>query len=159
MDILPTFAALAGVKVPTDRIIDGGNITSLLKGNPDKASPERAYFYYLRTHLQAVRQGKWKLHLPRPAKRAWLGSFARNRHIAAVDDITNRRPLLFDLEADLEERNDVAAKHPEVVTRLTATAQKARRDLGDYNRIGKGARFFDEGPRRPDSTQWLSGKP
>ena len=28
--------------------------------------------------------------------------------------------------------------------------ERGREDIGDYNRIGRGARFFDDGPRRPD---------
>ncbi|MCH7725177.1 MAG: sulfatase-like hydrolase/transferase, partial [Planctomycetes bacterium] len=155
MDILPTFAALAGAKVPTDRIIDGQDISALLGGHFEKANPNKVHFYYLRTHLQAVRHGKWKLHLPRPAKRPWLGGFAKNNHIATADDISNSRPLLFDLDADLGETTDVADKHADLVARLTALAEKARRDLGDYDRIGNGARFFDKGPRRPDAAMWL----
>ena len=28
-------------------------------------------------------------------------------------------------------------------------AENAREELGDYNRIGTGARFFDDGEKRP----------
>ena len=87
--------------------------------------------------------------------RPWLGGFARNNHIAAVDDITNERPLLFDLETDIAESTDLADRHADVVARLTDLAENARRDLGDYNRIGRGARFFDPGRRRPDAAEWL----
>lgn len=155
MDVLPTFAALAGAAVPTDRVIDGTDISSLLGGRFEEADDEKAYYYYLRTHLQAVRQGPWKLHLPRPAKRPWLDSFALNRHIAPVDDITLEEPLLFNLEDDPSETNDIAAQHPEVVAELLTLAEKARADIGDYDRIGEGARFFDPGTRRPNSEQWL----
>jgi len=155
MDLLPTFAALAGAEVPTDRILDGEDVSALLEGRFDAANPDKTYLYYLQTHLQAVRQGKWKLHLARPAERPWLTNFNNNAHIAAVDDITNDRPLLFDLDADLGETSDIAAEHPDVVARLMAIAEHARHDLGDYNRIGEGARFFDEGPRRPESAEWL----
>ena len=57
---------------------------------------------------------------------------------------------LFDLEAEIGECTDVAAAHPEVVKRLLALAEKARADIGDRDRIGAGARFFDPQPRRPD---------
>lgn len=154
LDVLPTFASLAGAKVPEDRAIDGENISRLLHGHFDEADENRAYFCYLHMHLQAVRQGKWKLHLPRPAERPWV-PWVPNRHIAAKDDISNDKPLLFDLEADLGETKDVAEKNPEVVARLTKLAETARKDLGDYNRIGSGARFFDDGPRRPGSAKWI----
>ena len=35
MDLLPTFAKLSGANVPSDRIIDGEDITALLKGDPN----------------------------------------------------------------------------------------------------------------------------
>jgi len=38
----------------------------------------------------------------------------------------------------------VAADHPDVVKRLMDVVEEARRDLGDYDRIGQGARFFDK---------------
>jgi arylsulfatase len=63
LDILPTFAALAGAQTPKDRVIDGEDIRHLFHGQLDQANPDKAFFYYFRVHLQAVRQGKWKLHL------------------------------------------------------------------------------------------------
>jgi hypothetical protein len=36
------------------------------------------------------------------------------------------------------------------VARLSALAEKARADIGDFDRVGAGARFFDPEPRRPD---------
>ena len=47
---------------------------------------------------------------------------------------------LYDLESDIAETKDVAGGHPEVVRRLTALAGKAREDLGDVDRPGKGQR-------------------
>lgn len=148
LDVLPTFAALAGGKVPEDRVIDGEDIRHLLAGRFDEADPEKSYCYYLLTHLQAVRQGRWKLHLPRPHPAPWLRPFSPNPHIAPIDDFGIAKPMLFDLEEDVGETTDVAADHPAVVARLLQIAAAARRDIGDYNRIGTGQRFFDEGPRR-----------
>ena len=44
----------------------------------------------------------------------------------------------------------------EVVARLKKLAEQARGDVGDYNRIGTGARFFDPQPRRPDVGKWAT---
>ena len=158
LDILPTFTTLAGAKTPKNRDLDGEDISRLLAGRFDEARMEKVYYYYLRTTLQAVRQGKWKLHLPRPAKRPWLAPFAQNKHIHPKDDAAFGEPLLYDLESDVSETTNVAQANPKVVKQLLAIAEKARTEIGDYNRIGSGARFFDEGVHRPDVKKWIQQK-
>ena len=148
MDMLPTLASIAGATAPTDRVIDGHDITPLIHGKKGATSPTKAFFYYQHTHLQAVRSGKWKLHPPRPANPPWTPNWAK--HIDPRDVFEIREPLLFDLEADIGERHNVAAEHPDVVARLLKLVEHARGDIGDYNRVGRNARFFDPGPRRPD---------
>ena len=148
MDVLPTFAKLAGACVPNDRVIDGEDITHLFHGDFDKADPEKAYYYYLRVHLQAVRQGNWKLHLPRSAEPEGAAPFSRNMHIAPEDRVGFPEPFLVDLDKDIGETTNVASNHPEVTRKLLALAESMREDLGDFDRVGKNMRFFDlEGPR------------
>ena len=143
LDVLPTFAALAGTAPPTDRVMDGENIRHLFHGKFDKADSEKAFYYYLRVHLQAVRQGKWKLHLVRDAQSIGAAPFSNNRHIAPADRIGFDKPFLIDLENDIGETTNVAADHPDVVKRLLALAESMRDDLGDFDRVGKNMRFFD----------------
>jgi len=154
MDLMPTLAALAGTQPPGDRIIDGKDIRHLLRGGFDKTDPDKVYYYYFGQHLQAVRQGKWKLHLPRPELPGWIHGGKHNRHIAREDDIGFENPMLIDLHSDLGETSDVADKNPEVVSKLLKLAETAREDIGDYDRIGSGARFFEPGPRRPGMNMW-----
>ncbi|MFP6665930.1 MAG: sulfatase [Pirellulales bacterium] len=149
LDVLPTFAAMAGAERPQDRVIDGEDIRHLFHGQFDQSNPEKTYYYYLRTHLQAVRQGKWKIHLPRPKEPKWLHPFSVNRHIAPADRVGFNAPFLVDLDADLGETTNVADEHPGVVKRLLAVAETARDDIGDYNRVGRNMRFFDPLPERP----------
>ncbi len=93
------------------------------------------YFYnYLR--LNAVRSGKWKLVPPRPAKPPGTGWSGR-----MIDAVEKTR--LYDLEADIEEKYDLAEQHPEIVDKLMKLIDKARADIGDYKMVGSGARFFD----------------
>ena len=129
MDLLPTFAQLAGAETPGDRIIDGKDIWPLLSGGKDAASPHEAFFYYYLAQLQAVRAGKWKLHLPLKAK--WTNFRGASRP---------SRAELYDLETDVGETTNVANRHPEVVERLGELARRAREDLGDVGREGKGQR-------------------
>ena len=152
MDILPTLATLAGAAIPTDRVIDGNNITSLMHGDINAQSPTKAFYYYQNTHLQAVRSGKWKLHLPRPAKPPFSPNWSV--HIDPKDVIEIKKPMLFDLQNDTGETTDVADTHPEVVTQLLKLTEWARNDIGDYDRPGKNARFFDPQHIRPDTKKW-----
>ena len=149
MDLLPTFAALAGAKPPADRVIDGEDILHLFHGDFAKANPDKAYYYYLRVHLQAVRQGQWKLHLPRAKEPIGAAPFSRNAHIAPADRIGFAKPFLINLEKDLGETTDVSAQNLKVVRRLLALAEGMRNDLGDFNRVGKNMRFFDPLEQRP----------
>lgn len=129
LDILPTFAKLSGGGLPVDRVIDGKNIWPLMSGQEGAKSPYEAFYYYHTTQLQAVRSGNWKLILPLEVKkRGWSGS---------REDV----PLkLVNLEEDIHEDHDVSRKHPEVVKRLKALADKARADLGDMDKEGAGQR-------------------
>jgi len=149
MDVLPTFAALAGAEAPADRVIDGRDIRHLFHGDFEQADPDKAYYYYLRVHLQAVRQGRWKLHLPRAKEPVGAAPFSRNVHIAPADRIGFPEPFLVDLDNDLGETTNVAARNPRVVKRLLRLAEAMREDLGDHDRVGKNMRFFDLLENRP----------
>ncbi len=129
LDLMPTLAQLAGTKPPADRIIDGKNIWPLMSGKKDAASPHKAFYYYKIDQLQAVRSGKWKLHLPFKINR-------RNQK----KDAPNAPLKLYDLEADIAEKNNVADLYPDVVKRLLALAEQARLDLGDVDHEGTGQR-------------------
>ena len=159
MDLLPTFIKMAGAEFPPDRTLDGRDISPLMLGEAGAESPHEAIYYYTETHLQAVRSGPWKLVFPRPGRdeSEWLLS----RDGAFVGEIL--QPVteleLYNLESDIGERNNVAARHPEVVKRLTALANKARDELGDYDRVGSGVRFFEDGPNGPAAKNGSSSRP
>ena len=95
----------------------------------DAESPYKAFFYYHKGQLHAVRQGKWKLHLANNRKLTGLGN-QRLKFAAA----------LYDLDSDLGETKNLAADHPELVRDLTALAEKARTELGDDDHHGRGQR-------------------
>ena len=101
IDFMPTFANLCGFEVPKDRRIDGMDQTGLILG---KRETGREFFYF---NKAGVRKGKWK----------YLKSDA-HFHGYAVDDSRKKIDELYDLEADLGERNNLAAKHPKIVAQL-----------------------------------------
>ncbi len=126
IDLLPTFAELAGAQTPRDRAIDGESITTLLQNPVEAKTPHGAYYFYLKDQLQAVRSGPWKLHLPLENKRPCWG-----------DPIGKVEAQLFDVERDIGETKNVAEKYPAVVSKLMKLAGQARADLGDENKAGK----------------------
>lgn len=130
MDLYPTFVKLAGGN-PDKVKRDGKDITSLLLGEPDAATPHQVYAYYYLDQLQAVRSGEWKLFLPLP-------SFARHPHFPPGTKDTP--PLLFNVVDDIACDNNLAKENPEVVARLSKLANEVRADLGDTGAPGPGIR-------------------
>ena len=131
IDLLPTLARLAGGVIPADHAIDGKDITDLFLRKPGARSPHtEGFYYYFMSQLQAIRVGKWKLRLPLdPEIGGWTGQ-PRGKSEA----------WLYDLEADIGEKQNVAAEHPDVVAWLTSLAEKASLEIGDYKVQGKGQR-------------------
>ena len=90
-------------------------------------------YYYNGITLEALREGNWKLHLPRIPESKVFWSRSSLGGYQKLD-----KPVLFDLGDDIGEQTDLADKYPEVVQRLLSHAQKARKELGDWNINGKG---------------------
>ena len=136
MDLLPLFCELADVKSPSDRKIDGKNIAPILKGE-STASPHEFLYFYNGTNLQAVREGDWKLHLPRTAQDQ---PFWSKKPDKTKGFVTLNEPRLFDLKSDVNEKHDVADRYPEVVARLQMQAEAIRAELGDVRVTGSDQR-------------------
>jgi arylsulfatase A-like enzyme len=119
IDLLPTFAALAGADVPGDRIIDGKDISALMT-RPSAKTPHEAFFYYRGEGLEAVRSDDWKLVFERKKKKETVPA------------------TLYNLKDDISEQHDVSAEHPDVVARLSKLADKMRHDIGDSAKQMKG---------------------
>ena len=139
IDLLPTVAALAGVPLPPDRIIDGRDIWPVLSGQKNAPAPHDALYFYWGQELHAVRSGDWKLHLPHPYQslEAAGNDGAPGKYVRKELELS-----LFNLAADPAEAKNVAAAQPDVVQQLMAHVERARDDLGDslVKRIGKNVR-------------------
>lgn len=147
IDVLPTIAKLIGADLP-GHPIDGKDITPLLFGDPSARSPHEAFPCYYAGELQAVRDPRWKLHLPHGY--ATLGGKPGGRDGSPAPYRTDRIGLsLFDLRADPGETKDVAKDHPDVVARLQQAADRFRADLGDKLTGTKGAGAREPGRLDP----------
>lgn len=110
MDVLPTFAALAGAALPEGLTVDGHDLRPLLFDEPGARSPYERFFYFAgapppRVRLRGVREGRWKL-LTRPDTDGGLTPEA-----------------LYDLHEDAGEKFDRADRFPTVVERLLGEAR------------------------------------
>ena len=104
LDIIKTFAALSGTKAPTDRIMDGYDLSPVLTGTG--ASPRKVFFYWTRGVLHAARSGKWKLHIQ------------QREPVNYGKVVKLERPELYNLEADISEKYDKYEAEPEIVAQL-----------------------------------------
>jgi arylsulfatase A-like enzyme len=115
-DVMPTLADLAGAKAPVG--IDGISVLPRLLGQGQE-QPER-FLYWEKipqgkggtpAWSQAIRWGKWKAVRNKP-----------------------RLPLeLYDLEADIGEKSNVAKEHPDVVRKIEGYLKTARTVSRSYS--------------------------
>ena len=155
MDFLPTLAKLTGCSVPSDRVIDGNDIWPLMTGRAERASPSEVFYYYAGTWLQAVRSGPWKLRLANPELRKPIYGECEAWFTLKAD--TMSKPQLYNLESDLNEKNNVADQYPEIVKQLEILANEAREDIGDYNHPGKNSRPMGfANSNYPLARDWIS---
>ena len=115
LDWMPTLSELCGVPLP-ERRLDGRSITAVL-ASAEAPSPHPS-LHWARNESWAARAGRWKL-------------LARPYDPTLADPLpeADRERFLVDLEADPDERRNLAAAHPEVVQRLEALHAAWARDL------------------------------
>jgi arylsulfatase A len=116
IDIHPTFAALSGGELPTDRKLDGANIWPHLSGDTTATPAHDTFYYFSGLKLHAVRHGDWKLHIANPNRAAQGGAGATTQ--------------LYNLSTDIAEKVNVAGQHPEIVQQLTVLTELMAQDLG-----------------------------
>ena len=114
MDLSATILAAASVKPSDDRPLDGIDLIPLLK---KKASVLQRTFYWrgasAASRDRAVREGRWKY----------------------INSSPLFPGLLFDVVADPGERNDLAARHPDVLRRLEAQHREWTKSVQPAARI------------------------
>jgi len=103
IDLFPTLAELAGVKIPEGLKLDGRSLVPLLK-DPSAPWPDRFLFVHV---------GRWPKGKANQSKYAQCA--VRNSRFRLVN---NRE--LYDIKADPGEKTSVLAEHPEVVAQMRA---------------------------------------
>lgn len=154
LDLLPTFAALAGDAFESPVPIDGVDVSDLFGATLPTTSPRNTFAYYGYFNpehqyrdedailLHAVREGRWKYY-PKPTQ--FLK--AETHELLEIE-----RGALFDLEADPAETSNLADSHPEVVDRMQSLTQTYAEKLGDDGSPGSEVRqagHVDEAEAKP----------
>ncbi len=101
VDLLPTLADLCGIKVTSEKPLDGLSLKPLLTGSPKVEWMDRMIFSH------------------------WAGKVSVRTQQYRLDNAGQ----LFDMVADPVQDHDVAKEHPEVAARLAKAAAKYRDDV------------------------------
>ena len=126
IDLFPTFMGLAGVGLPSDRVIDGTDLWPLLSGAVQRL-PERPLFFFHDYDVEAVRVGAWKYiaansHYTWPVPLDKQDNFAgqmtagHNYHPPGSEETIptlGTWPALYHVARDTAEAYNVAKTHPE----------------------------------------------
>ena len=143
IDLLPTFAAITGAALPTQRI-DGVNILPLLTGD-NNANPRAHFLYYFNQNsLKAIRKDDWKLVLPHRYN-SQQNQLPGNGGFPGKSTVDSTGLALYDLRRDPGERYDVKDQNPDIVKSLLLLVEEAREDLGDDLTGRKGANRREPG--------------
>ena len=103
LDILPTTLAAAGVEVKDEWQLEGVNLLPRLTGLAGQL--EDRFLYWLTPARLAIRDNDWKLVIPNTT-------------------VETPKAELYKISEDISESNDLSAKHPEQVKRLTAEFER-----------------------------------
>ena len=95
-DIYATAAAVAGVRVPSDRVLDGKNLIPFIE-KTETGQPHEA-LYWQSGNYRTIRTADWKLQVDGTRKKQWL----------------------FNLADDPTEQHDLAESNPAKVAELAA---------------------------------------
>lgn len=117
LDLINTFASLSETQIPTDRTMDGYDLSSVLRG--DDESPRKEFFYWTRADLYAVRQGPWKLHIKQ----------REEVNYGKILEMT--KPELYDVETDISEKYDKAGDMPDKVRELKTLMRQHQKSMTD----------------------------
>ncbi len=102
LDFYPTFAKLAGAKIPSSKVIEGKDILTNFNINKDAYKDRMIFALRYRNGFSdvGVRQNDWKLV-----------------------KMNNATWKLFDIKNDIGENNDLSAKYPQIVAKMVNGAQ------------------------------------
>ena len=121
-DLLATCAGITGTGLGEGAGEDSYDILPALLGEPLSEPIREATVYQAGDGSYGIRQGRWKLE-DTPSSGGYYSVPRDEARERGLPDIQ-----LYDLSADIGERRNVYAEHPEVVEHLKALLEKVKRD-------------------------------
>lgn len=127
IDLLPTFARLAGAKLP-ENPIDGFDVWDLITDQNGAQNPHEYYAFSTEKNFEGVisTNGRWKLHLPHSYRTLVSAGEDGKPGVYRQAQI---ELSLFDMEADPYEKENVLLKFPDVARRMQGFAEQHRRQF------------------------------
>ena len=121
VDVLPTLCGLLNLEVPQDRMIDGCDLSPLLKGKPDSFKRHQPMFWHLQKSrpIVAMRDGDFSL-VANPDYEIPTTNMFQERWIPRVKDGGYKDFQLFDLSKDPGQTQNIASDNPELLKKLKA---------------------------------------
>ena len=153
-DILPTVAAFTGAAVPSDRVIDGNDLSSVFMGKRDAVKRKRPIFFYRYFHdpICMLRDGDWcLLGYDIPQKKAErlnesaLGKIKpwhfTPQHMNYLQTLIPRHFELYNLRDDVGQNRDLSGEYPERVNDMKKMMLRLRSEMiregGDWYAPGE----------------------
>jgi arylsulfatase A len=131
LDLLPTFSALAGVKVPARLHLDGVDFRSAFNGGAINRSQPLFWIYFnaLNEQRVALRDGPWKL-----LAKLDDGALPKFENVTeatapAVREAKLTGYSLYKLTEDISEARDLTAHEPDRVRQLAAKMESLYREM------------------------------
>ena len=111
-DWIPTLLALTGSRQAVPVGVDGISLADTLRGKPQAARPYLYREFAGYGGQQAVWMGKWK---------------GVRQRLSRPNNPNRMKIELFNLEQDIAESRDIAAQHPEIVSRIRKLMKREHR--------------------------------
>lgn len=115
MDLFTTFSRLSKVELPSDRIMDGVDLSPVLF--EEKPGERQEIFYYRGRELYALRVGAFKAHF---ITQGAYGAPAKEYH---------EIPELYNVEIDPSEKFNIAEDNLEIIAKILEIREKHLADL------------------------------
>jgi arylsulfatase A len=121
VDVLPTLCGLLKLEVLQYRMIDGSDLSPLLRGKPDSFKRHQPMFWHLQKSrpIVAMRDGDFSL-VANPDYEIPTTNMFQERWIPKVKDGGYKDFQLFDLSKDPGQTQNIASENPELLKKLKA---------------------------------------